>query len=107
MTVDGEITWYAPATGKTYSDELHNRSRIEYPQGVDDWPAPAHVTVTGSHGGTFPVGDGPPGQGKFEYEAQIYSVDPDGFPYIFVDSEPTWTGGNFDRANEKICAALT
>ena len=83
------------------------RSRIEYPQGVADWPAPAHVTVTGSNGGTFPVGDGPPGHGKFEYEAQIYSVDPDGFPYTFVDSDPTWTGKGFDRATDKLCAALT
>ena len=107
MDVDGTITWSAPATGKSYSDEVHSRSRIEYPQGVADWPAPAHVTVTGRNGGTFPYeGYGFPGHGKFEYDAQIYSVDPDGFPYIFPVSEPDWTHKSFEHATEKICAAL-
>jgi hypothetical protein len=108
MTVKGEITWYAPETGKTYSDKLDSRSRIDYPQGVADWPAPAHVTVTGRNGGTFPYeGYGFPGNGRFEYDAQIYSTDWDGFPYSFPLSEPDWTRHGFERATEKICAALT
>ena len=107
LTVDGTITWYAPETGKSYSDKLHSRSRIEYPQGVSDWPAPAHVTVTGRNGGTFPYdGYGFPGHEKFEYDAQIYSVSSEGFPYIFAVSEPDWTAKGFERATEKICAAL-
>jgi hypothetical protein len=108
LTVDGTITWYAPATGKSYSDDLHSRSRIDYPQGVADWPAPAHVTVTGQNGGTFPYdGYGYPGNGKFEYDAQIYSVDNEGFPYIFALTEPDWGANGFERATAKICAALT
>jgi hypothetical protein len=104
---NGRITWIHRATGQSYSDKIENTSRIEYPQGIELW-APAHVTVTGSHGGTFPVGDGPPGSGKFEYDAVIYATDEDNiFPYIFVDGEPTWTGRSFDRATEKVCAALS
>jgi hypothetical protein len=108
MTVDGTITWYAPATGNSYSDTLHSRSQIEYPQGVSDWPAPAHVTVTGRNGGTFPYdGYGYPGNGKFEYDAQIYSTDWDGFPYYFAVSEPDWTRNSFEHATQTICTALT
>jgi hypothetical protein len=102
---DGTITWIARASGKTYTDKIENRSKIEYPQGIDLFVS-AHVTVTGSHGGTFPVAGGPPGNGKFEYDAQIYAIDDEGFPYIFETSEPTWTGRSFDRATEKICARL-
>jgi hypothetical protein len=102
----GNMTWINRATGRSYSDKVENTSKIEYPQGIDLW-LPAHVTVTGSHGGTFPVGDGPPGPGRFEYDAVIYATDWEtGFPYIFVDGQPTWTGKSFDRATEKVCAAL-
>jgi hypothetical protein len=102
---DGEITWIARASGKTYTDKIENRLRIEYPEGIDLF-VPAHVTVTGSHGGTFPVGGGAPGHGKFEYEAQVYAISDEGFPYMFATSEPDWTGKGFDRATAKICAAL-
>ena len=70
--------------GKTYTDEIENTSKIEFPEGVDDFGLPAHVTVTGSHGGTFPVGDGPPGHGKFEYEAGFLIGGPDELPFVFA-----------------------
>ena len=104
-TFDGQIQWYSEATGKSYSSRLKNKSEIEYPQGIELF-LPAHVTVTGSNGGTFPVDDGPPGHGKFEYDAVIYAIDDEGFPYHFVDGEPTWTGPQFDKATARICAAL-
>jgi len=108
VTAKGTITWYAPATGKTYTDKLDARAHIEYPEGTADWPAPAHVTITGRNGGTLLYdGYGFPGTGKFEYEAQIYSTDWDGFPYIFAVTEPDWSAKGFERATEKICSALT
>jgi hypothetical protein len=107
QTFDGTITWIARASGNTYTDKIENRSKIEYPQGVDDFWLPAHVTVTGSHGGTFPFGGGMPGNGKFEYDAIIYSADPEGFPYITPVSDPIYEGRGFERATAKICAALS
>ena len=104
---DGQITWIAEESGKTYTDEVENTSRIEYPEGVDDYGLPAHVTVTGSHAGTFPVGDGPPGHGKFEYEAGFLIGGPDELPFVFATGEGTWDGKSFDRATEKICAKLS
>jgi hypothetical protein len=106
-TFDGSITWIARESGKTYTDKIENRSKIEYPQGVDDFWLPAHVTVTGSHGGTFPVGAGSPGHGRFEYDAVIYSADPEGFPYITPVSDPIFDGRGFEKATARICAALS
>ena len=107
LKFNGHITWIAEESGKTYSDEIENTSKIEYPEGVDDFGLPAHVTVTGSHGGTFPVGDGPPGHGKFEYEAGFLIGGPDDLPFVFATSEGTWDGKSFERATEKICAKLS
>jgi hypothetical protein len=103
---DGHIAWIAEESGKTYSDEIENTSRIEYPEGVDDYGLPANVTVTGTHAGVFPVGDGPPGHGKFEYEAGFLIGGPDELPFVFATSEGTWDRKSFDRATEKICAKL-
>jgi hypothetical protein len=102
----GTITWIHRDTGRSTTDRADSTARIEFPQGADNWPLPAHVTVTGTHGGTFPFGGGPPGSGKFEYEAEIYSVDSNDIPYITPTSEATWTGHGFERATEKICAAI-
>jgi hypothetical protein len=104
QTFDGTITWVARASGNTYADRLHSKSRIEYPEGLDLW-LPAHVTVTGTNGGTFPGDGGPPGHGTFEYDAQIYAVD-GVFAYVFPVGDPTWNGRSFERAPEKVCAAL-
>jgi hypothetical protein len=104
-TFDGQITWFNQAAGTSYTDKLKSTSRIEYPEGIDLF-LPAHVTVTGRNGGTFPVAGGPPGTGKFEYDALIYATDDEGFPYIFETSDPTWTGPSFDNATARICAAL-
>jgi hypothetical protein len=106
LKFDGEITWFAESTGKSYTDEARSTSRIEFPEGVDDYGLPAHVTVTGSHGGLFPVGDGPPGHGRFEYDAGFLIGLPDELPFVFATSEGTWDGRGFERATEKICAKL-
>jgi len=107
LKFDGEITWFAEATGKTYTDQAKNTSKIDFPQGVGEYGLPAHVTVSGSHGGTFPVGDGPPGNGRFEYEAGFLLGGPDELPFVFAVGEGTWDGKSFDRATGKICAALS
>ena len=58
-------------------------------------------------GGSFPVGGGPPGHGKFEYEAGFLVGGPDELPFVFAVSEGTWDSKSFDRATEKICAKLS
>jgi len=107
LKFDGHITWFAEERGTTYTDEIQNTSKIEFPEGVDDFGLPAHVTVTGSHGGTFPVGDGPPGHGRFEYEAGFLIGGPDDLPFVFATGEGTWDGKSFERATGKICAKLS
>jgi len=68
----------------------------------------AHVTVTGTHPGTFPAEGGAPGHGKYEYEAGFLPGGlPDDFPFVFQIGDGTWDGNSFDRATAKICAALT
>jgi hypothetical protein len=106
LKFDGEITWFAEETGKSYTDKVNNTSTIDFPEGVDDFGLPAHVTVTGSHAGVFPVGDGPPGHGKFEYDAGFLIGGPDELPFVFATSDGTWDGKSFERATEKICAEL-
>jgi hypothetical protein len=104
-TYDGEITWLAPASGATYSDTLKSRLTIEYPQGIGIWK-PARVTVEGRNGGTFPIGGGPAGKGTLVYDATVYAQH-QGFAYWFVNGDPVEEHGNFDRTDERICAALT
>jgi hypothetical protein len=104
-TFRGEITWFAEDTGKSYSSALVNRLRIDYPEGIDLF-APARITVTGRHGGTFPIGGGPPGRGTLVYDAIIFAVDDEGFPYTFVTGDPISMSGNFERTTRRICAAL-
>jgi hypothetical protein len=106
LKFDGVITWFSEETGKTYTDDAHSTSRIEFPEGVGDYGLPAHVTVTGSHAGLFPVGDGPPGHGRFEYDAGFLIGGPDELPFVFATGEGTWDGRSFERATEKICAKL-
>ena len=83
-----------------------NRTRVDFPEGIELFK-PAHVTVTGSHGGTFPIGGGPAGHGTLEYDAFVYAVDDEGFPYWDVLGGPTSMRGDFDRTADRICAALT
>jgi hypothetical protein len=102
----GEITWYA--NGKSYSDRLDSRTQVVYPEGIDEIFVPARVTVTGTNGGTFPVGFGPPGHGRFTYDALVYATDWDsGLPYYFETSTPTWDGPSFGKETAKVCAALS
>jgi hypothetical protein len=105
-TFRGEITWSSAATGKSYTSRMRNKQLIEYPEGIDLF-APVRVTVTGRHGGTFPIGGGPPGRGILVYDASIVMVEDGGFPFWFVNGDPTFASGNFDRATERICAALS
>lgn len=103
---DGNITWLAEATGKTYSSALSTRERIDYPEGIGIG-MPARITSTGRHGGVFPLGSNPPpGKGTLVYDAIVIAVDDTGVPYPFAVGEPISMKGNFERETERICAAL-
>lgn len=103
-TFDGRITWQAPATGRSYSDRMASLLTITYPEGIELFK-PARVTVTGQHGGTFPIGGGPAGTGVLVYDATVYA-EADGFPYWFVNGDPTFQRGTFDATAKRICARL-
>lgn len=107
LKFEGQITWFAESTGKSYADDIRNTSKIDFPEGVGEYGLPAHVTVTGSHGGTFPVGDGPPGHGRFEYDAGFLPGALDGLPFVFAVGEGSWDAKSFDRTTDKVCAALS
>lgn len=104
-TFDGEITWLARTTGKSYSDRMRSLLHIVYPEGIELWK-PARVTVTGRHGGTFPIGGGPAGSGILVYDATIYAED-QGFPYWFVNGDAVFQHGTFAWTTQRICARLT
>ena len=104
-TFDGRITWEAPATGKTYSDRMASLLHISYPNGIELFE-PARITVTGQHGGTFPIGGGPAGTGVLVYDATVYALDDAGFPFWSVNGVPTFQRGTFDATARRICARL-
>jgi hypothetical protein len=104
-TFAGQITWFSRTSGKSYSDGIRSKLQIQYPEGVELF-APARVTVTGRHGGTFPIGGGPAGYGVLVYDATVYAIDDQGFAYWFVNGDPISAGGNFDATAARICAAL-
>jgi hypothetical protein len=104
-TFDGKITWLARASGRSYADRLTNVLHISYPEGIELFK-PARVTVTGRHGGTFPIGGGPAGSGILVYDATVYAED-QGFPYWFVNGEPVIQHGTFASTTKRICDRLT
>jgi hypothetical protein len=104
-TFDGRITWLARATGKSYADRMSSVLHISYPEGIELFK-PARVTVIGRHGGTFPVGGGPAGDGVLVYDATVYAED-QGFPYWFVNGDPVSQHGNFAGTARRICDRLT
>jgi hypothetical protein len=104
-TVRGEITWFTRGTGKSYTSELDSKTIVTFPEGVD-FGKPAHITVTGRNGGTFPIGGGPPGYGTLVYDGFIVTVFDDGVPYWASEGDPVSAEGNFANTTERICAAL-
>ena len=78
---------------------------MTFPEGVDFFK-PARIVVTGRHGGTFPIGGGPPGYGRLVYDGFIYSLDDEDVPYWATEGDPIATEGNFEKTTERICAAL-
>jgi hypothetical protein len=94
-TFDGEITWLARATGKSHADRMSSALHISYPEGIE-LGKPACVTVTGRHGATFPIGDGPAGSGILIYDGTVYAEDK-GFPYWFVHGDAVFQHGTFSR----------
>ena len=100
----GQITWFTRGTGKSYTSAIVNKTRIDFPEGVDLFK-PVKITVTGMHGGVFPVGGGPAGTGTLVYDGFMYAQDDDGFVYAAVEGDPV-ASGNFEATNRRICAAL-
>jgi hypothetical protein len=101
----GRITWFTRGSGKSYSSSLASTTRSEFPEGLDYFK-PARITVTGVNGGTFPVGDGPPGAGTLVYDGFIYGFDDEDVPYTAVDGDPILKVGDFTTTTRRICAAL-
>jgi hypothetical protein len=101
----GRIEWFTRGTGKSYSNALVNRTRIDFPDGLDLF-VPARLTVTGQHGGTFPIGGGPPGHGTLVYDGFVYAIDDEGFPYVATEGGPISMSGNFETTTRRICKAL-
>ena len=101
----GRIEWFTRGSGKSYSQSLVNRVRIDFPEGVDLFK-PATIKVTGHHGGVFPIGGGPAGNGTLDYEGFIYATDDEGFVYWATEGGPVSQSGNFTSTARRICAAL-
>jgi hypothetical protein len=104
-TFRGRITWYTRGSDKAYSSAIVNKSLIEFPEGVDLFK-PVRITVTGMHGGVFPIGGGPAGTGTLVYEGFMYAQDDEGFVYTAVEGDPISMSGNFEATNRRICEAL-
>jgi hypothetical protein len=104
-TFQGRIEWFTRDSGKSYSSALVNKVRIDFPEGTDLFK-PAKITVTGMHGGVFPIGGGPAGTGTLHYDGFVYASDDAGFQYWATDGGPTSMSGNFEATNRRICAAL-
>lgn len=105
-TLRGHITWFTRDTGKSYSSPLANVVHTEFPQGLEP-QAPARITVVGLHGGTFPIGGGPPGAGVLVYDGTVVIADEDR-PFVVADgSDPLAAFGNFASTTRRICAALS
>ena len=104
-TFQGRIEWFTRDTGKSYSSAISNKVRIDFPEGADLFK-PAKITVTGMHGGVFPIGGGPAGTGTLRYDGFVIASDDEGFQYWFAEGGPTSMSGNFEATNRRICAAL-
>jgi hypothetical protein len=100
----GRITWFTRDTGKSYTSALVNKTRIDFPEGVDLFK-PVRVTVSGLHGGSFPIGGGPAGSGTLVYDGFMYATGDEGV-YWATDGGPVSMSGNFETTNRRICAAL-
>jgi hypothetical protein len=104
-TFRGRITWLTRDSDKTYSSTIVNKIVIELPNGVDLFN-PVRITVTGMHGGVFPIGGGRAGSGMLVYDGFMYAQDDAGFVYWAIEGAPISSGGNFDKAAQQICEAL-
>jgi hypothetical protein len=105
ITTRGEIEWFTRGTGKSYTEELYNRTVVTFPEGVDYFK-PARITVTGRNGGAFPIGGGPPGHGTLVYDGFIFGLDDEDVPYWTTEGDPVSAEGNFAKETARICAAL-
>lgn len=102
----GAVTWTNPASGESVSSVMTGVSHAVYPDGVAVGNR-ALVTITGTNAGSL-TGVAPPGDGRIVAAALIVDVDPDGVPITFFDTgDILASNGNFDRATDDLCDALT
>jgi hypothetical protein len=106
----GRITWFTRGTGKSYSSAIVNKVRIDFPEGADLFK-PVRISVTGLHGGVFPLfidngGSGPAGSGTLVYDGFMYAQDDEGFVYWAAEGAPVSMSGNFEGAARRICNAV-
>jgi hypothetical protein len=100
----GGIEWFTRGSGKSYRAALVNRVRIDFLT-TNELFEPVKVTVTGHHGGVFPIGGGPAGNGTLVYDGFVYAHDEE-FAFWATDGDPIETRGNFHTTARRICAAL-
>ena len=102
----GWITWSTRNGGKSYSSSIANTTVIEFPEGVG-YLNPVRITVTGTHGGVFPIGGGPAGAGALVYDGFIWSPPGKGeFVLWAAEGDPISMSGNFEVATQRLCDAL-
>ena len=105
-TIDGTITFAAPASGKSDSQTIAGISHATYPQGVAPG-SPAPTSLIGVNVGSL-TGVTPPGTGRLVVNAVVVAVGPDGVPFTGFDTDDIVSRqGNFSRATAEICRALT
>ena len=104
-TFHGQIEWFTRGSGKSYASSIDSVTTATFPEGVDFF-TPAKITVVGRNGGPFPIGGGPAGSGRLDYDGFIYTVDDEGVPSFATEGDPIAVVGNFTSTTERICAAL-
>jgi hypothetical protein len=104
--VRGTITFRAPATGKSVTQQMIGISHATYPNGVAPG-SPAPTSLIGLNVGSF-TGVAPPGAGRLQVDARVVAVGPDGVPFTSFGTEDIVSAhGTFARATADICSALT
>ena len=104
-TFDGRITWQVAGHRQDVHATAWRACCTSPTRRASSSSSRPASRSTGQHGGTFPIGGGPAGTGVLVYDATVYA-EADGFPYWFVNGDPTFQRGTFDATAKRICARL-
>ena len=104
-TFDGRITWQVAGDRQVVHATAWRACCTSPTRRASSSSSRPASRSSGQHGGTFPIGGGPAGTGVLVYDATVYA-EADGFPYWFVNGDPTFQRGTFDATAKRICARL-